>query len=59
MDILAKQCRALHDQCAHPDDFQHDVVDGEPWQLILDDKKVSKNSKDQLFKHCATPALQE
>jgi hypothetical protein len=59
IDLLAKQCRALHDRRAHPpDDLQHDI-DGEPWQLILDGKKVCKNGKDRLFKHCASPALME
>eukprot|EP00978_Attheya_sp_CCMP212_P020186 scaffold57442_cov63-Attheya_sp.AAC.1 len=39
MDLLTKQHRALHDRRADPDDIQHDI-EGEPWQLILDGKKV-------------------
>eukprot|EP00978_Attheya_sp_CCMP212_P031782 scaffold121357_cov60-Attheya_sp.AAC.2 len=56
MDLLAKQRRALHDRRANPDDLHHSI-EGEPWQLILDGKTVSKNFKDRLFQHCATPAL--
>eukprot|EP00978_Attheya_sp_CCMP212_P031816 scaffold121745_cov35-Attheya_sp.AAC.3 len=55
-DLLAKQRRALHDRRADPDDLQHDI-EGEPWQLILDSKKVSKNFKERLFQQCATQAL--
>eukprot|EP00978_Attheya_sp_CCMP212_P006316 scaffold14292_cov60-Attheya_sp.AAC.3 len=39
MDLLAKQCRALHDRRADPDDLQHNI-EGEPWQLIRDGKKL-------------------